>query len=541
VYEIQDIDNASASPGEVVLLTGRNFGSSGSVVFPGKGSGVIATDVPLWSDTAIRVRVPTGAAPGIIRLSIYEGTLCLCGRAWPLYRVGKTLPMFNGGIPVILEYHVNGASSGFIAEPRAAVTVTFTSSVGPGVSVKLIARSGGTVIFNSGSLPGGFHSLSFTAPDVKAPAVVDVELRATNHCGPSFERFSIRVVKQPHLRILQAEVTQAIQRLDNTVRLAGRRRTLMRVYLDSGLDLFAFAGAPGSIPGVTGTVSIRRGPQVLAIVQPLNSPFTTGFFFLPYGRRSLATSINFMLPFEHLEGDLSLDINLRLETLPAGVVDGPHCTAARSVQVKFEPPRRISLVRIMVGDDWRGLPAPQVSEWQVALQGAMTRFPIADDGWEIRVHPGYTVVTVDYDLSDREGWDDVVDEIDDVAGDASDSWDHTWIGLLPAFRSGVDTFTTLGLAEDDPDEYRTMAVVAGRPDVFAHELGHTLGIGHANCPPGRPDNVDPSLPSFIEEAGVDLYAMMVMDDGSTGELMGYCEGNGLWPSTVTWTRFLDRT
>ncbi len=154
VYEIQAIDNPLACPGDVVRLTGRNFGSWGSVVFPGKGSGVFATDVLSWSDTAIRVRVPTGAAPGIIRLSIYEGTLCLCGRAWPIYRVGKTLPMFNGGIPLIVEYQVNGASSGFTAEPRAVVTVTFTSSVGPGVTVNQITRSGGTIIFNSGSLPG---------------------------------------------------------------------------------------------------------------------------------------------------------------------------------------------------------------------------------------------------------------------------------------------------------------------------------------------------------------------------------------------------
>ena len=137
------------------------------MVFPGKGDGVVATDVQLWSDTAIRVRVPAGAAPGVIRLSIYEGSLCLCGRIWPIYRLGHTLPFFEGGVPAILDFRIDGASSAISVEPGAGVSVIFASSVGTGVTTRVIVRNAGAVVFDTGSRPGGPHSLSFTAPSVR--------------------------------------------------------------------------------------------------------------------------------------------------------------------------------------------------------------------------------------------------------------------------------------------------------------------------------------------------------------------------------------
>ena len=546
-YEIRAIDDPEACEGMVVLLTGINFGTGGRVIFPGKGDGVAASDVLSWTDTAIRVRVPNGAAPGVIRLSIYEGSLCLCGRRWPLYRIGRTLPLFDGGLPVVLNVNVNGMTSAITVEPGESVTVTFTTSVGPGVTVQMIVTNGATTVFDSGSLPGGFHSLTFTAPGVRSPTTIDVEIRGMNRCGVSREHLPVLLVKQPRLRILKAEVTQAIQRLDNSVRLGANRRTMVRVYIDSGLDLFSFGANPSNLPGVSGSIVMWRGNQRLALVTPLNAPFTTFFTFFPGARQSLSGSLNFMLPVEHLAGDLRLEISIRLDTFPAGVTAGANTSTSMTVNVKFELLKKVSLVRIMLADDWRNLPAPTVAEWQTALQGAMTRFPIADNGWEIRIHPGHTVVTVDRDLSDDDGWGDLLEDLDDVAGDSDDSWDHRWVGLLPAYRNGIDTFTTRGMARtettDRPwplsNDYLVMACVAGRPEVFAHELGHTVGIGHANCPPGKPDDVDNSLPSFIEEPGIDLYAMQPVMEFTTGELMGYCSVNGLWPSIVTWHRFIE--
>jgi hypothetical protein len=93
-------------------------------------------------------------------------------------------------------------------------------------------------------------------------------------------------------------------------------------------------------------------------------------------------------------------------------------------------------VRVLVRDDWRACPHARWRKWQTALQGARVRFPVPDDGWQIRILPGLETIGSDNDLGDWDGWDDVMEDLDDVAGDASDSWSHIWVGLLPAHRPG---------------------------------------------------------------------------------------------------------
>jgi hypothetical protein len=288
-------------------------------------------------------------------------------------------------------------------------------------------------------------------------------------------------------------------------------------------------------------------------VAPDSSPFTVRDVFFPYARESTDRSLEFILPSEHLVDDVMLQLRVQVSALPHGVEPGAHMTDLLNVPVRFAPTRNLSLVRVLIQDDWRGLPAPSIGEWQAALQGARTRFPVPDDGWEVRVLPGYQIITSDNDLSapDGHGWDDLLEDLDDVAGDATDSWDHRWVGLLPAYRMGTDNFRTRGKSRtettDRPwplsNDYLVMTVMAGRPEVFAHELGHTFGFNHAGCPPGgegMPADIDYSLPLFTDEVGFDTFAMTPFPAGSPGELMGYCQANGLWPSILTWTRMLDR-
>lgn len=59
--QIDSIDPESGKYGDIIYITGANFGKSkGSVSF----TGIKATDIPLWSDTAIAVEVPKYASTG---------------------------------------------------------------------------------------------------------------------------------------------------------------------------------------------------------------------------------------------------------------------------------------------------------------------------------------------------------------------------------------------------------------------------------------------------------------------------------------------
>lgn len=557
-YEILSISNPIACPGEIITLKGKNFGSSGSVLFPSKGmlNQLPANDVPLWTDQEIRVRVPIWAAPGIIRLQILIENLEMCGKVIPVYRLGTTVPYFNGGRPVVQYLWVDGEYSDHVFEPDVELTVDYEASVGTGVVGELTVWNGSVSIFTASNLPGGTGSITFRTPpadNITQPTDLRVALRMQNHCGFSEEEVTITVAKQPRLEIAHLEVTQAIQRLDNTVRLVARRRTLLRVYLLDHLGKFNYAGTGdySALPNITGLVTIFRDSQKIAEVQPVNAPFTNRAWMFPYAREGLDVTLNFDLPWALLSGPIRLDVRVWVANpKPKGLICKSGCSASRSVSLNFEPVRGISLVRVLINDDSRGRPAPSLAEWQTSLTGAMARFPVPDDGWDIRILPGYEVISMDNDLSTDDGWDNVLEDLDDVAGDSSESWNHRWAGLLPAKMPG-DRLANLGIGTSDPvdrpwplsNDYMTFAALAGRPDVFAHELGHTFGIDHAGCADtgnNWPDEVDSGLPPRIEDYGVDLYTRETFTANSSGDLMSYCDDDGLWPSIVLWHRLIDK-
>jgi hypothetical protein len=556
-YEIRTISNPAACPGWLITLTGVNFGPTGAVFFPAKGS-LAEQPAPFehWTDTSIRVRVPDWASPGAIRLSIFVETLDLCGKLYAIYRLGNSLPYFHGGVPVVHSFTVEGEPSQAVVDPNAEVTAKFVTSIGNGTLASLSVFDGGTRLVHMPGLPGGTHTLTFRVPATEKPLALRVVVSVGNDkCGGSEAVIQLLVAQQPKLRINSLEVTQGIQRLDNTVRLAARRRTLVRVYLTSGLSNFTYVdGLSQGLPGVIGTLTIWQGSQKLAVVTPTNAPFIVRGLAFPYTRQNPNGSLNFLLPSYLLSGALRLEVRVEISMpLPPGVeCKTNNCATQRTVVVNFEPVHGISLVRVLINDASRGLPAPTQAEFQMAILGAVSRFPVPDDGWQVRVAPGLQSITVNRNLNSKEGWDDLLEDLDDVAGDMDDGFAHRWVGLLPAVRPNIDTFATKGKANHYAvdrlwplsNDYLTMVVVAGRPEVFAHELGHTFDMDHAGCPflgqPGAPENVDPGLPPTIEEVAIDLLTNQTFQAGQTGDLMSYCPTFGLWPSIVTWHRLLDK-
>ena len=94
-YHIAALDDPRACPGQVLTITGTNFGLSGQVVFPGSDP----VNAQTWTDTRIQVVVPPTAEPGKISLSIFELLLQRCGKDFSIYRQGDTAVEFAGGTP----------------------------------------------------------------------------------------------------------------------------------------------------------------------------------------------------------------------------------------------------------------------------------------------------------------------------------------------------------------------------------------------------------------------------------------------------------
>ena len=111
----------------------------------------------------------------------------------------------------------------------------------------------------------------------------------------------------------------------------------------------------------------------------------------------------------------------------------------------------------------------------------------------------------------------MLEDIDTIAEDTVRAFDYAWCGIVAAQQPGLPANQNLALngigrQGNGKHDYPAMTCQAGLPATFAHELSHVFGSGHAGCAdPGIefPTGVDPSLPSYIEETGIDLFAAPV--------------------------------
>jgi hypothetical protein len=376
-----------------------------------------------------------------------------------------------------------------------------------------------------------------------------VAVRAVGECDAAVRSVTLTITRQPDLKILQWEVTQGIQRLDNGVRLAARRRTLVRLYLDNGLSAFrgfSYTGNPYELPGVTGSITLWRGAQKVAVVPPTPAMITSKVFFQPGGRQTIGLSLNFWLPVELLAGPMRLEMRVWLAPpLPHGVLEGPRTSDEKSQNVDFETTNHVRIVQVLLRDDSVAppLPAPMPSAFSAALAGAQARLPFPDDGYEIYLPPGPPVIGTNHDLTTVDGWEFVLEDLDDIAEDTTNAWNYAWVGLIAAQRPASPNrkLNGIGRRGDGEHDYPAMVSTAGLAATFAHELVHVFGFGHAGCPlfgDNVPTGIDPSLPAAIEDVGIDLLTTQVYPSGS-GELMSYCGGENRWISIALWTKLMD--
>ncbi|WP_396913374.1 hypothetical protein [Mycolicibacterium sp.] len=538
---VRSISDSTACPGQVVVLTGSGFGAAGGAVFfnaTGTGNDLPA-QVLAWTDTSITVRVPIGAHPGPIRLQIALPPVNFCGGSFPLSRQGKSEVQFLGGSPEIY-YLDSDWTNGPVIVPDTDVVLDFGYTPAPGVTATVAVRNGPTVIATFPGLTGGAHRLTFHAPPASAPITLHVDARVRNKCGRAQRALDLTVAVPAKLTIRGAELIQAVQRPDplatpngrgTSLRLAARKITCLRLYVTSGVPAtFSYDPAtPGSIE-LTGTAKIGAAAVTAKTV------------YLAGMSTDRMIALEFELPWTHCVGAQQISVSVR----PASTAPGlSSFTVTTSLFATFEAQRSLQLVRIRIRDDRYGLPMPTVSEWDADAQGLRERYPIAQDGIIVAIAPGWETLKTDRDLkaSDKEGWNDLLDDIDDIADDFTENG-QIWAAVVPRstdYRLNGISHRSVDRAWPLEDDHRCLAVQAQLPASFAHEATHTLGYAHS--PGGRAPDPDKSLPATLEP---DCIGWRATDDKTfppgTVDLMAYTTKTSAtasqdrWPSAELWTR-----
>lgn len=328
------------------------------------------------------------------------------------------------------------------------------------------------------------------------------------------------------LRVARIELVQSIQRIDNSVPLVAGKQTLVRVFVDSGRQ----AGSPRVGP-LGGSLSVRwpdgRTDTASALNPPGGPTATVG-----HDRNALDDSVNFVLPINTTPGEASV----RVRTWVTGRADLPGSSAVGELTARFVPGPSLAILPLLISVPSRSLPAPSEAQARRVLGAVEQRLPYA--AGQFRVLPPVRV-TWQVPAGGSFDWTLLLYTVGAALSlpTAGDPVRIGFIAMPPGDR-------TAGIAMYRPFIlHRSAITTIGNGFDFdaescAHELGHALGLNHAQCN-DPPVPWSAFLPAAIEEPAWNPLADRGPQMISTGspEMMTYCGPR--WPSIRSWQYVLN--
>lgn len=526
-HNIESLNPARACAGQELIIRGSGFGNGRPpgvfLVFPSEG-GCRRMEVPdaQWQDTAIRVTVPDWARAGCVgfvddgardshqrylnglqsQRERLHAAAAACGARRRPPR-GVVIPQtpcpsctganrFGGTIPEIASFRANGDVQA-IVEPDAALELAWHVRNADSIRVDKVAGPGPDPAVNRAAA-----ELDTDSVTVSLALMQDSESRyvltASNGCGTVSAEVAVAVRRSTTVTIQAIEVTQAIQTLNvgdpassNTVFLVAGKRTLVRVYLDSGLPTDYNAG--GQLTSVSGRLATTPlSGQSGTFDPPLNlDAFAGARPGASVNRMTLGHTLNFEIPASRLAAGA-----LRLTVFLSSTDPLSRWTSnSQAIDVTLEASTRIQLVLLRVNDQFRAMATTTDVELMDGVREIRAIYPVAGSRVELFAPVGSDTITTDMDFDNASSWrqygnpfsSDLLDLVEEIAEEHEDNGE-VWCAVLPQAACTANRAINGTAISGGFSWYAKATWLALSPQTAPHEVGHTQGFGHETSQTG---------------------------------------------------------
>ncbi len=515
-------------------------------------------------DLALNVVAPSGLAPVITSFSPSMGgpntNVTVLGASFyqvQLVRLnGRSLPFtldsanqlhfsvpnsYSSGPITVLNPLGTGTSAPaqFTVSYTAPSIASFSPNSGP-VGASVVINGSGFSTLQGVSFNGTQATFTINS-DAKVTATVPagatsgfLTLRNLGGTTISADAFTVTASTLADFSVEAAYLTQSVQTLGGTVPLVRNRDGLLRVFLKADQ-------ANGASPLVR--VKIFQGQNVMATLD-IPSPGAAVPTSIQEG--NLALSWNVAIPGSLIQPGYSLIA----EADPGGLAPDrdrsnnllPRSGTPMPMNVQTLPPWRVSFFPVVLAAGTGNVSLTNVGDWTDRLR---RMYPM--DQVDATVGAPFTPSVADL-TADGGGWAQLLNDLE-TKRLLEGRTDRTYFGAVKvAYGNGISGMGYIGSSASIQGRSAVGWDKTGYPDggnypeVFAHEVGHTLGRRHAPC--GTPSNPDLAYPyagpvppaGSIGAFGLDVGAFASKDPALFRDALGYCSPT--WVSDYTYAGIL---
>ncbi|WP_053333779.1 hypothetical protein [Gemmatimonas phototrophica] len=311
-----------------------------------------------------------------------------------------------------------------------------------------------------------------------------------------------------NVQVLAATLTQAVQKLDNSVTLIAGRDAMLRV--------FPVANSTNTVKPV-----VRVNVYGNGVLRTTLTATTSGTSVpTAINQGSMAASWNVLVPAVYVQAGLGIQAVVDPDNAITESNESDNVYPATGVPlpltVRTVNPLNLTFVPVTTSSN-SVTGNVSASNAEAFLQGTRDMLPVGAVSYTIRA-PYTTSNTL---LSDGAGWVPLLNELDALR--VAESGRNYYGVAKVGYSSGVAGYGYIGRGTSVGWDY-----LPSGSGILAHELGHNFSRNHAPC--GGVSGADANYPYAGGQIGVFGYNVRTnaLQASTTADLMGYC--NPSWIS-----------